>query len=319
MAGMRDFIHNLEKAELHLHLEGAVEPETLVEIEPSLSIDEVRARYQYEDFAGFIDSFVWANQFLRGPDEYALITRRLLERLARENVRYAEIIVAAGVVLWKGQDLHRIYDAIWREARLSPVGTRFIFDATRQFGVEPARRMAEIAAERVGDGVIAIGLGGDEVRGPAEWFGDLFHWGRERGLRLHCHAGETAGPESVWAALRIGAERIGHGIRAIDDPLLVAHLAAKDIPLEICVSSNLATGAVRCLAEHPIRRLFDAGAPIVINTDDPAMFRATLTGEYELAAREFGFTEEELSKVAANGFRYSFGGGENGAPLRGRR
>jgi adenosine deaminase len=123
---------------------------------------------------------------------------------------------------------------------------------------------------------------------------------------LTCHAGEIAGAQSVWEALDIGAERIGHGIRSIDDAALVAHLAAKKIPLEICITSNLRTGAVSSLAEHPVRRLYDAGVPIILNTDDPAMFGCTLTSEYELAAREFGFAEDELAGIAANSLRYAF-------------
>ncbi|MBM3747192.1 MAG: adenosine deaminase, partial [Acidobacteria bacterium] len=133
---------------------------------------------------------------------------------------------------------------------------------------------------------------------------------RERGLRLTVHAGETMGPESVWGAVKLGAERIGHGIRAAEDAELLAHLREQDVPLEICVTSNVATGAVASLAEHPVRRIFEAGVPIVLATDDPGMFGATLTREYEILEREFGFSEEELRAVAANSFRYAFSGVE---------
>ena len=137
-------------------------------------------------------------------------------------------------------------------------------------------------------------------------FRDVYRFAAGRGLHLTAHAGETAGPESVWAALELGAERIGHGIRSIDDPVLVRHLRDRDIPLEISISSNVATGAVTSLAGHPVRRLFDAGVPIVLNTDDPAMFHTTLTREYELASSLFGFSEPELRGIAENGFRYAF-------------
>ena len=166
--------------------------------------------------------------------------------------------------------------------------------------------MFELAAERVNDGVVAVGLGGDEERGPALWYRDLFRQARDRGLHLVCHAGETTGPQSVWDALQIGAERIGHGIRSIDDPALVAHLAARQIPLEICITSNLRTGAVASLAQHPVKRLYDAGVPIVLGSDDPALFACTLASEYELAATTFGFTPEQLAELAANSFRYAF-------------
>jgi adenosine deaminase/aminodeoxyfutalosine deaminase len=191
-------------------------------------------------------------------------------------------------------------------AKASPVEVRWIFDAVRQFAVSEGMRVAELAAERISEGVVAFGIGGDEARGPAEWFAEAFALARRSGLHLAPHAGETTGPRTIWTSLELGAERIGHGIRAIDDPVLVRHLRDHDIPIEVCLSSNVATGAVAGLGEHPIRRLFDAGVPITLNTDDPAMFRTTLTAEYELAARELGFSEQELRGIAASAFRYSF-------------
>ena len=134
----------------------------------------------------------------------------------------------------------------------------------------------------------------------------MFHFARSQGLRLTAHAGESMGPESVWAALRIGAERIGHGIRSIEDPVLVEYLSEHRVPLEVCISSNVATGAVDRLQNHPVRRLFDAGVPIILNTDDPGIFGTTLINEYELAAREFRFSQAELRQLAENSFRYAF-------------
>jgi len=299
---MADFLLELPKAELHLHLEGSVEPETLLELDPAAPPN----LYSYTDFDAFLKAFGVVGKALRNPEAYALITRRLLERLHAQNVRYAEIIVAAGVVLWKGQDFAPIFDAIQCAAAESPVRVRWILDAVRQFGVEHVLRVAELAAERVNAGVVAFGIGGSEARGPAEWFTDAFRFARNAGLRLTAHAGEGTSAASIWAALELGAERIGHGISAIDDPVLVQHLAAHDIPLEVCITSNLVTGVVRRLEDHPVRRLYDAGVPIVLNTDDPAMFQCTLVGEYRLAAEKFGFTGQELRGIAGNGFRYAF-------------
>ena len=304
---MADFLLELPKAELHLHLEGSVEPETLCELDPATPIERFRALYSYADFDGFLKAFGAVGKRLRSPEDYGLITRRLLERLAAQNVRYAEIILAAGVVLWKGQEFAPIYDAVREAAAGSPVKVLWILDAVRQFGADQAMQVAEWAAERAGDGVVALSIGGSEARGPAGWFTEVFQFARRAGLRLTAHAGEGTSPQSVWAALELGAERIGHGISAIEDPGLLRHLRDRDIPLEVSITSNLVTGVVKRLEDHPVRRLYDAGVPIVLNTDDPAMFGCTLVGEYRLAASQFGFSEGELKGIAENGFKYAFG------------
>jgi len=244
--------------------------------------------------------------FLRSPDDYALTARRLFEELARQNVRYAEVTLSAGVVLWKGLDFPAVYDAVAREAARAPLPVWLVLDSIRHFGAEQAMQVARLAVERVGDRVVAFGLGGDEARGPAEWFGEVFAFCREHGLKLVPHAGENTSAEAVWGALRIGADRIGHGIRAIEDPALVAHLAERRIPLEVSITSNVITGAVESIEAHPVRRLFDAGVPIILNTDDPAMFGTTLNDEYLLAARRFGFTEAELRGLAEGSFGWGF-------------
>src|SRR5437868_5619557 len=165
-------LHSLPKAELHLHLEGSIEPETLMEL--GVSREDIAARYKYSGFAEFIESFKWVTGHLRSPADYALATRRLLASLERQNVRYAEITLAAGVVLWRKQDFAAIYQAVREAAAESSVRVYWILDAVRHFGPDHAMEVAQLAAERANDGVVAFGIGGDEARGPAEWFRDVF-------------------------------------------------------------------------------------------------------------------------------------------------
>lgn len=293
-------------AELHLHLEGSIAAETLLEIDPALTLQEIARETSYSDFGGFIRAYVWVNRKLLTPAHYAIAARRLFGSLRAQNISYAEVTISAGVILWKKQDLAAVFDALAGEAARSPIVIRWILDATRQWGREAAQPVFDFAAERLKEGVVAIGIGGIEAEGPAHWYRDAYAQARDRGLRLTAHAGETTNAQSVWEALEIGAERIGHGIRSVEDPRLVEHLRDRQIPLEICITSNLRTAAVASLSEHPVRQLFDAGVPIILNTDDPALFECTLAGEYEIARRVFGFTSEELDQIARNGRRYAF-------------
>jgi adenosine deaminase/aminodeoxyfutalosine deaminase len=298
-------LQSLPKAELHVHLEGSITPHTACLLDPSLSVAEVERRYQYTDFRGFLDAYKWITGYLRRPEDYAVATRSLLETLAAQNVQYLELNLSVGVMLLREQDVDANLEAIFAAAAAGPMPVRFLLDAVRHFGVDHTARVAAYAVKYRERGVVGFGIGGDELRGPARLFRELFAETTAAGLAAVPHAGETDGPQSIWDALELGAVRIGHGFRAIEDPLLVAHLRDRRIPLEICLSSNLATRTVESLAAHPARRLYDAGVPITLNTDDPAMFHTTLTREYELARTECGFADADLAQIAAYGFQYA--------------
>lgn len=313
-----DFIRRLPKAELHLHLEGTVAPETLVELSlrhdsAPLTLESARALYQYADFTGFLMAFKAVTEQLRTPEDYELIAWRMMQRLAAQGIVHAEVYIAVGVVYyWRKIEIEPIFEALERARaraeRELGLSIFWIFDAVRHFGVEEAARVFRKAAElRLKyPSIVGIGIGGDERRGPAELFRSLYAEARAAGLRLTVHAGESTGPESIWAALNIGAERIGHGLTAIEDPELMAILAERQIPIEICISSNARTGCCHPLTAHPVRSYFDAGLMITLNSDDPAMFSSDLEGEYALAAADFGFTREHLRELAANSIEASF-------------
>lgn len=279
-------------------------------LDPSLPRELVNEVWRFSSFGGFLDCFKFIAQRLRGPEDYALLTTRMMESLAKQGIGYAEVTLGAGVVQWLGFDFHAVWRAIreaQKEARARwPVEIHWNLDGIRQLGADHVLAMAKLAARFVDDGVISFGIGGDEVRGPAGEFRAAYRYAKDAGLRLTAHAGETAGPESIRAALELGAERIGHGIRAIDDPELVRRLSAERIPLEVCITSNVKTGAVADLASHPVRRLFDAGVPLTLNTDDPGIFGCTLEGEFAIARDVFGFSEKELAQIRGNAERFRF-------------
>ena len=309
------FILSLPKAELHLHLEGSIEPSTLLELRQrhgmeGATLAEVEQLYSFTDFSGFLSAFKDVTAHLRTPEDYELITYRLMERLKAQNVLHAEVIVSVGVCLWRKQDFAAIFEGLERgRARGEKdfgISLLWIFDAIRQFGAEKAEPVLDLAIQFRDRNVVAFGIGGDEKAGPTEWFAGLYARAAEAGLHLTAHAGESAGPESIWGALNLKAERIGHGLTAGQDAELMEELAERQVPIEICVTSNLRTGVCPELAQHPVRRYFDQGLMLTLNSDDPAMFGSSLVEEYALVQEAFGFTDEHLRELARNSFEASF-------------
>jgi aminodeoxyfutalosine deaminase len=307
-------IASLPKAELHVHLEGSIDPPTLLELREhhgkKSSLADVEQLYRYQDFTGFLMAFKAVTEDLRTPEDYELITYRLMEKLKLENVLHAEVYISVGVCLWRKQGFDAIFAGMERGRERGErdfgISLLWIFDAVRQFGSDKARHVAELAARYQGPSVVGFGIGGDERQASPELFREVYAYAAEHGLRLTAHAGETAGPGSIWGALNLPAERIGHGLTAAQDPELVEELSTRQIPLEICISSNLRTGVCPNIAEHPVRNYFDQGVMVTLNTDDPAMFCTSLNQEYQLAKDNFGFTDEHLRELARNSFEASF-------------
>lgn len=298
-------LNTLPKCELHVHLEGSVEPETLVQLDPGLPLSEARKLYEFDGFQGFLEAFKAVSLRLHSSQAYAMAARQLFRSLARQHVCYAEVTLSVGVVLWKGQSFDAIFAALEEERAQSRFPVRWIFDAVRHFGLDHAWQVARLAARNRQHGVVGFGLGGDERRGPIAEFAPVSEFIRGEGLAFVPHSGETGGAAEVWHALQLGARRIGHGIAAAQDRVLLRELADRSVPLEISLSSNVRTGVVPSLAEHPMPEILQAGVPVVLNTDDPGLFQTTLVGEYELARDVFRLSERHIRELAENSFRYA--------------
>jgi adenosine deaminase/aminodeoxyfutalosine deaminase len=315
------FIRRLPKAELHLHLEGAILPATLVELsarhdERPLTLPEAEALYRFTNFTGFLDSFKAVCQRLISPEDYELVAWRMIERLAAQGVVHAEVFVSVGVIYRTRNCDPEAFEPIFaglehareRGRRELGLSLYWIFDAVRHFPVEEAEWVFRKAAEMRPryPSIIGIGLGGDERRARSEPFRALFAQAAQAGLRLTDHAGETTGPEAIREALSIGSERIGHALSAVKDFYLIEELKARATPIELNPTSNVRTGVCASFAAHPLRRYFDAGLLVTLNSDDPAFFGSDVANEYLLAHTEQSFARNELRQLAANSIRASF-------------
>lgn len=316
-------IADVPKAELHVHLEGSIRPGIACALARrygiALTEDEVRRRYEYANFMEFIEAFKWVTSFLREPRDFALLAADHAEQLLEQNVAYAEVTLSAGVMLLRKQEPQANFEAILEATEpFEKRGLRlnWIFDAVRQFGPEPAMQVLEAAQRCKSPRIVAFGMGGDELRIRSSEFRGVYLKAADCGLHRLIHAGEIGGPEKIREAIEfLGVERVGHGIAAIHDTAVMDLLADRRIALEICPTSNLRTGALARqvgddaagMAQHPMARLIRHGVPVVLSTDDPAMFHTTLAEEYQ-RAQEMGLTEKELEEVVAQGFAYSFAG-----------
>jgi aminodeoxyfutalosine deaminase len=320
-SSLSSHIASLPKAELHLHLEGSIQPATVCALTArhgvAMAEEEVRLRYAYRDFPEFVEAFKWVTSFLRDPPDYALIARDLAEHLLTQCVVYTEVTLSIGVMLLRKQRPEANFEALLRATEpFEGRGLRFrwVFDAARQFGVDAAMEVVECAKRCNSKAIVAFGIGGEELSIPTKEFRPVYDRAGQIGLHRLMHAGEVGGPEKIREAIEfLGAERIGHGIAAINDPQLMDLLAERKIPLEICPASNIKTAALAKqlrresakIEDHPLPKFLRHGIPVVLSTDDPAMFHTTLHDEYANAAR-MGLQEHELAQIVEMGFQHAF-------------
>jgi adenosine deaminase len=335
MNSIEPAIASLPKIHLHCHLEGTLRAATFVELTRRYGLstryqlggaempgpsdpDQV---YQFANFGEFLAIFAAAGRALAQPDDYAQLAREFVADALAQNVVYGELFISPSVWAFFHPELDvratiRDITAELRAAKAHGAEFSLILDVTRNFGAESAMGTTQLAASLAGEGVIGIGLGGDEARFPAELFAGVFAFARANGLHAVAHAGEGDGAHSVRSAIAIGAERIGHGVRAIEDPATVELLCERAIALEICPTSNLRTGVVAAEAEHPFHRLHANGVTVTIDADDPAMFGTTISREYALVAHEAGLAT--LQRFIAQAVDASFLEQERKAELRRR-
>jgi adenosine deaminase len=311
------FARMMPKVELHVHLEGSILPHTLLKLAerndvhlPAEDLEGLRTYYKFRDFPHFVEIYTVITGCLKSPDDYSLIAYEYGASCVDQNIKYSEVTFTIGTntrltgVPWQ-EILHGLNEGrrkVWDEFGIE---MRWIFDISRNHP-ETQEKVVDIALEARDQGVIALGLGGDEASFPPELFTNSFKRAWEAGLPCIPHAGETAGPESIWTALKeLHACRIGHGVRSIEDPYLIDYLRETQIPLEICPTSNIKLGVYPDFESHPLRMLWDAGLYITVNSDDPPMFETELNQEYLTLVEQFGFSKDELERVSLNALRAS--------------
>jgi aminodeoxyfutalosine deaminase len=314
---LKEFIAGVPKAEIHVHHVGSASPRIVSELAarhpgkvPS-DLEQLREFYRFRDFAHFIEVYLAVVDLIREPDDVRLLTYEVAAEMAAQNVRYAEMTLTPYTSVMAGVPIEAFVESV-EDARTAAerdhgIRLRWVYDIPGEFGLPAAEATVGYALDHAPDTLVGFGLGGPEIGVERPQFEPVFERARAAGLHSVPHAGETTGPQTIWDALeRLGAERIGHGTSAVQDPKLVDHLVEHQIPLEVCPTSNIATRAVDTLDSHPIRELYDAGVHVTVNSDDPPMFGTTLTREYEIAADLLDLDAAGVAALATNAVSASF-------------
>ncbi|MBI5300664.1 MAG: adenosine deaminase [Chloroflexi bacterium] len=315
---LESYIRAMPKVELHVHLEGAIRPATLLKLAkrhrvslPAQDVAGLHRWYTFVDFPHFVEVYTIIATCLRVSDDIELVACEFLQGQAAQNIRHSEVTYTALTQFRRnGISFRDQLEAInrarrWAERELG-VTMSLVLDIPREVSANDGLLVADWAISAMSDGVVAFGLGGLETGNPPAKFRDVFDRARVAGLASVPHAGEISGPESIWGALRdLHAQRIGHGVRCVEDPALVAHLRETQVPLEVCPTSNVCLNVVPSFAEHPFPRLIAQGLYVTLNSDDPPMFNTTLTDEYLKVAQYFHFDADQLERLSLNALRAS--------------
>lgn len=304
----------LPKTELHVHLEGSMRASTVVELADRYGValpEGLRdGRYVFRDFRHFIDEWLAGIACLRSPDDFRRIAGEFCEDEAAQGVRYAEVSFSLPDHAERLHDwdiaLVAVLEGLAEGGRAFGITCRTFVDVVRGIDLELSERAMRAAVRHRDEGVVGIGLGGEE-RFPPEPYERIFREAKDAGLRSIPHAGETAGPASIRGALdALGADRIGHGIQIVEDAALVEEVRERGVGLDACPTSNVMTGSVTSIEDHPLPRMLAAGLVVTLNSDDPSMFGSRLSEEYARVREAFGFDDEVLAALARNGVRASF-------------
>jgi len=314
---IKEFIRQMPKVELHVHLEGSIQPQTLLILAerhnvalPARNLDELHDWYKFTGFDHFIEVYLAISSCICTADDLELIAAEFLKDRAEQNILYSEVIYTPYTHL-PHIPLDEQLSALNRARKTAEekwgVRINLAPDISRERRpIEASHQIAEWAIKNRNNGITSLGLGGPEIGNPPELFASTFEIARKAGFPATPHAGETEGPASIWGALKtLNAVRIGHGVRCLEDPALVSYLKEKQIPLEVCPSSNVCLHVVPDLTSHPLPRLMDEGLFVTINSDDPPMFNTNLTEEYLRITDEFGFSVPQLKQFVFNAARAS--------------
>ncbi len=316
---LTQFIQEMPKVELHVHLEGAIQAETLLALAkrnqvklPANTVSELQQWYQFRDFSHFLEIYLTLSRCIRTPEDIYFITQAFLKQQADQNIMYSEVTYTPythyrNYKIPFEKQLEAINQARqWAEKNLS-ISMGLVVDISREVSVEEGQITAEWAISGKNNGVVALGLGGPEIGNPPEKFQTVFDYAHQNGLPTVPHAGETAGADSVLGAIEVlHAKRIGHGVRCLENPDVVKILHDRQIPLEVCPTSNLCLNVCNDIYKHPLPQLLASGLYVTINSDDPALFNTTLTKEYLALAKCFDFKIADLQQFVLNAVNASF-------------